>query len=118
MTETLTQTITLINDRFLGYILMAALMIAGLYFTFASRFVQFVRPKEMFRLMTSGNKKKGHISSFQAFSISTASRVGTEHRGRGHRHYHGRAGRGVLDVADCGHRRGVGICRKHIGTGI
>lgn len=77
MTETLTQAITLINDRFLGYILMAALMIAGLYFTFASRFVQFVRPKEMFRLMTSGNKKKGHISSFQAFSISTASRVGT-----------------------------------------
>lgn len=77
MTETLTQAITLINDRFLGYILMAALMIAGLYFTFASRFVQFVRPKEMFQLMTSGNKKKGHISSFQAFSISTASRVGT-----------------------------------------
>lgn len=77
MSETLTQAITLINDRFLGYILMAALMIAGLYFTFASRFVQFVRPKEMFQLMTGGNEKKGHISSFQAFSISTASRVGT-----------------------------------------
>lgn len=77
MTETLTQAITLVNDRFLGYILMAALVSAGLYFTFATRFVQFVRPKEMFRLMTNGNSKKGHISSFQAFSISTASRVGT-----------------------------------------
>lgn len=77
MTEILTQGITLLNDRFLGYILMSALIAAGLYFTFATRFVQFVRPKEMFRLMTGGNKKKGHISSFQAFSISTASRVGT-----------------------------------------
>lgn len=77
MTETLTQAITLINDHFLGYILMAALILAGIYFTLASRFVQFVRPKEMFQLMTSDSKKKGHISSFQAFSISTASRVGT-----------------------------------------
>lgn len=77
MTELLTQTVSLVNDRFLGYVLMAALLAAGLYFTFATRFVQFVRPREMFRLMTGGNKKKGHISSFQAFSISTASRVGT-----------------------------------------
>lgn len=77
MTETLTQAISLVNDRLLGYILMAALVSAGVYFTVATRFVQFVRPKEMFRLMTGGNKKKGHISSFQAFSISTASRVGT-----------------------------------------
>ncbi|MGN1057849.1 MAG: alanine/glycine:cation symporter family protein, partial [Candidatus Avelusimicrobium sp.] len=77
MTETFTQAISLLNDRLLGYILMTALVSAGVYFTVATRFVQFVRPKEMFRLMTSGNKKKGHISSFQAFSISTASRVGT-----------------------------------------
>lgn len=77
MTQTLTQAITLINDHFLGYILMTALISAGIYFTFASRFVQFVRPKEMFQLLTNGSGKKGHISSFQAFSISTASRVGT-----------------------------------------
>ena len=77
MTETLTQAISLLNDRLLGYILMTALISAVVYFTVVTRFVQFVRPKEMFRLMTSGNKKKGHISSFQAFSISTASRVGT-----------------------------------------
>ncbi len=77
MAEFLTQTIILINDHFLGYILMAALISAGLYFTFASRFVQFVRPKEMFRLMLNDSKKEGNISSFQAFAISTASRVGT-----------------------------------------
>lgn len=80
MTDILTQAISLLNDRFLGYVLMAALLFAGLYFTFATRFVQFVRPKEMLKLMIGGtgpSKEKGHISSFQAFSISTASRVGT-----------------------------------------
>lgn len=80
MTDMITQAITLLNDCFLGYVLMAALLFAGLYFTVATCFVQFVRPKEMLRLMvdkTGGPKEKGHISSFQAFSISTASRVGT-----------------------------------------
>lgn len=80
MTDILTQAITLLNDRFLGYVLMASLLFAGLYFTIATRFVQFVRPKEMLRLMMETSvkpKEKGHISSFQAFAISTASRVGT-----------------------------------------
>lgn len=80
MTDILTHAVSLLNDRFLGYVLMAALLFAGLYFTFATRFVQFVRPKEMLKLMMGGDgpsKEKGHISPFQAFSISTASRVGT-----------------------------------------
>ena len=80
MTDILTHAVSLLNDRFLGYVLMAALLFAGLYFTFATRFVQFVRPKEILRLMIGGegsSKEKGHISPFQAFSISTASRVGT-----------------------------------------
>lgn len=80
MTDILTHAVSLLNDCFLGYVLMAALLFAGLYFTFATRFVQFVRPKEMLRLMIGGegsSKEKGHISPFQAFSISTASRVGT-----------------------------------------
>ena len=80
MTDMLTQAITLLNDRFLGYVLMAALLFAGLYFTIATRFVQFVHPKEMLRLMLGASgtpQEKGHISSFQAFAISTASRVGT-----------------------------------------
>ena len=77
MIDALTNIVAALNDRFLGYILMAGLVFTGVYFTFASRFVQFMRPTEMFRLITGGTKKKGHISSFQAFSISTASRVGT-----------------------------------------
>lgn len=80
MMDCITQWIALINDRFLGYLLMGGLLFCGIYFTFASRFVQFVNPREMWRLLTrtsSYSKRKGHISSFQAFSISTASRVGT-----------------------------------------
>ena len=65
MTDILTHAVSLLNDRFLGYVLMAALLFAGLYFTFATRFVQFVRPQEMLRLMIGGegsSKEKGHIS--------------------------------------------------------
>jgi AGCS family alanine or glycine:cation symporter len=50
----------------------------GLYFTFRTKFVQFRLIGEMFRLLGEGARadKKG-VSSFQAFCISTASRVGT-----------------------------------------
>lgn len=80
MLELFSALIAFINDRVLGYFLMAALISAGVYFTFATRFVQFLRPREMCKLMLGGDnkiKEKGHISPFQAFSISTASRVGT-----------------------------------------
>ena len=52
----------------------------GLYFTVRTNFVQFRYFKEMFRLLgdgAKGEKKEGSVSSFQAFCISTASRVGT-----------------------------------------
>lgn len=80
MADIINQTVSLINDKFLGYILMSALMAAGIYFSFATRLVQFISPKKMLNVMKTGIKSgegKGHISSFQAFSISTASRVGT-----------------------------------------
>lgn len=71
------QCISFINDHFLGYILMFSLMGAGLYFTIATRFVQFIHPRKLFHLIITEDKRKGNISPFQAFSISTASRVGT-----------------------------------------
>lgn len=77
MFDSLTSLISAINDNFLGYVLIVALLCAGLYFTVASRFVQFLWPTEMLRLMIGGSRKKGNISPFQAFAISTASRVGT-----------------------------------------
>lgn len=68
------------NDLLWTYILIALLISLGLYFSFKTRFVQFRYIKEMFRLLgdsNSSNNKKDSVSSFQAFCISTASRVGT-----------------------------------------
>lgn len=70
-----------INDALWGYVIIAALVGCGLWFTWRSRFVQFRMVGEMLRLLTdSSGRPKGHekhISSFQAFAVSLASRVGT-----------------------------------------
>lgn len=75
-----------INELLWGYLLIALLIMAALWFTVKSRGVQFRMAPEMIRLLArSGNKEKGgsddhhhhHISSFQAFAVSIASRVGT-----------------------------------------
>lgn len=76
----LNELILAFNDILWTYILIAMLIIIGLYFTFKTKFVQFKNIKEMFRLLGDGAKSKDskdNISSFQAFCISTASRVGT-----------------------------------------
>lgn len=68
------------NDFLWTYVLIALLLVLGAYFTIRTNFVQFRYLKEMFRLLGDGfsnKKEKGSISSFQAFCISTASRVGT-----------------------------------------
>ncbi|MEG2740541.1 alanine/glycine:cation symporter family protein [Clostridium sp.] len=69
-----------LNNFLWSYVLIALLLILGIYFTIKSNFVQFRYFKEMIRLLGSssvGDKEKGQVSSFQAFCISTASRVGT-----------------------------------------
>ncbi|MDN4523872.1 alanine/glycine:cation symporter family protein [Fictibacillus fluitans] len=68
------------NDYLWGFVLIIMLVGLGLYFTIRSGFVQFRMIKEMFRLLGEGAKQSGDkkgVSSFQAFCISTASRVGT-----------------------------------------
>ena len=79
--ELLNKFVNTINEYLWGYILIVMLITIGLYFTFKTKFVQFRLFKEMFRLLGDGigssEKKEGKISSFQAFCISTASRVGT-----------------------------------------
>ena len=80
--------ITSLNDAIWGYVLIAALVGCGLWFTLRTRFVQFRMVGEMVRLLTEsavdtatgkGKEEKGkkHISSFQAFAVSVATRVGT-----------------------------------------
>jgi alanine or glycine:cation symporter, AGCS family len=67
-----------VNTYLWSYILIVMLIGLGLYFTVRTKFVQFRMFGEMIRLLGEGAKadKKG-VSSFQAFCISTASRVGT-----------------------------------------
>lgn len=69
------------NDLIWTQFLIGLLLLAGLFFSLSSRFVQLRWLPEMFRVIgekpeTLEDGKKG-ISSFQAFAISAASRVGT-----------------------------------------
>ncbi len=72
--------LTQLNDALWGYILIAALLGCGLWFTWRTRFVQFRMMGEMLRLLTDSDistSREQHISSFQAFAVSVATRVGT-----------------------------------------
>ncbi|TQQ85301.1 alanine:cation symporter family protein [Peptacetobacter hominis] len=74
--------IGVMNNYLWSYILIIMLVVLGIYFSIRTKFVQFRYFTEMFKLLTDGNanknaKKNGKISSFQAFCISTSSRVGT-----------------------------------------
>ena len=72
---------TFLNDWLWGNILVAALVCCGLWFTWRTRFVQFRMIGEMIRLLgdsaVPSEKGKRHISSFEAFAVSVATRVGT-----------------------------------------
>ena len=73
--------LNLINDILWSYILIALLLGCALWFTIKTKFVQFRMLGEMIRqLSESTNKQEGrehHMSSFQAFMVSLASRIGT-----------------------------------------
>ncbi len=87
-----TQLITSVNDVLWSYVLIFVLVGCGLWFTWKTRFFQFRMVGEMFRLLTESAvstvkpssaeeceppKNVKHISSFQAFAVSVATRVGT-----------------------------------------
>ena len=79
--------ITQLNDALWSYLLMGALVLCGLWFTWKTRGVQFQMIGEMLRMLADtppakdqhSEKERGmrHISSFQAFAVSVATRVGT-----------------------------------------
>ena len=77
----LQQIIDTANDLLWSYIMIAALLSCALYFTIRSRFALFGMIGEMFRQFRNDEqgKRRGtkHISPFQAFVVSLASRVGT-----------------------------------------
>ena len=80
MTKWLNTLVESANTFLWSYILIGLLILLGIYFTIKTNFVQFRYFREMFRLLSeqtdSKNNKEG-ISSFQAFCISAASRIGT-----------------------------------------
>lgn len=77
--DALNNLITTVNDALWTYLLIGTLILCGLYFTIRSRFVQFTMLRDMFRQLidSSNTSGKKHISSFQAFAVSMATRVGT-----------------------------------------
>ena len=81
MEQKISDFLNTINEP-LGGVMVAILSITGIWFTFRTRGVQFRMFGEMLRLLfnsTDGNKKndKKLVSSFEAFTVSLASRVGT-----------------------------------------
>ena len=69
-----------VSDALWGWCLIFVLIGCALWFTLRSRGVQFRMIGEMFRLLGESTQKKDgqhRVSSFQAFAVSIASRVGT-----------------------------------------
>ncbi len=79
--ELLNDVIGAINEVLWSYILIIMLLGCAIWFTLRGKFVQFRMIGEMVRLLGDSTQKvaggEKHISSFQAFAVSLASRVGT-----------------------------------------
>ena len=79
--EILNEGIGAINEVLWSYVLIIMLLGCAIWFTLRGKFVQFRMIREMVRLLGDSTQKAAggekHISSFQAFAVSLASRVGT-----------------------------------------
>ncbi|MFC4370681.1 alanine/glycine:cation symporter family protein [Citricoccus nitrophenolicus] len=77
--DTLADQVLWFNDRY-WYLVIALLVIAGLYFTIRTFAVQIRFLPEMFRSVVEkpgGDDAEQGVSAFRAFTVSAASRVGT-----------------------------------------
>jgi AGCS family alanine or glycine:cation symporter len=79
--EMLSNAVDFISNALWSYFLVYTLIPIGLYFSYKLGFAQFTYLKHMIKLLGEGvvstDKDAKHISSFGAFTISSASRVGT-----------------------------------------
>ncbi len=76
----LCQAINTASDAIWTYVLIAVLLCCAVWFTIRSRGVQFRMFREMVRLLgesAAPSRSEKHVSSFQAFAVSVATRVGT-----------------------------------------
>lgn len=72
----LTDILTVISDNIYTYVVLALIILCGIYFTFRTRFAQFRLFPDSIRYMLE-NSGEGKVSSFQALMTCTASKVGT-----------------------------------------
>ena len=96
MIDSLQNILVQVSDFLWSYIIITVLICCALFFTWRTRFVQFRLIKEMVRLLLNPDKvqpeeigqdelsmevkvdgEMKHISSFQAFVVALASRIGT-----------------------------------------
>ena len=75
--EFVTKIVDGVNNAMYTYILVALLVIGGIYFTFRTRFAPFRLLGEQIKAVTEKPADGKGVSSFQALMVSTASRVGT-----------------------------------------
>ncbi|MFE9222957.1 alanine/glycine:cation symporter family protein [Streptomyces lavendulae] len=79
--DTLDSTVVSVNDHLWTYLLIPLVVGAGLYFTVRSRGVQLRLLPEMFRVVREKTPPRAdgrrQVSSFGAFTLSAAARVGT-----------------------------------------
>jgi alanine or glycine:cation symporter, AGCS family len=71
------QLIEPLSNALNSYVLIYLLMGVGIYFTVRTRFIQIRYFGRMFRQLRKSHRQYGGISSFQAFCVGLASRVGT-----------------------------------------
>lgn len=79
--ESLQDILATFNDYLWTYVIVAILICCALFFTVRTRFAQFSMLGEMLRVLTHPERKANdgqrHISSFEAFVVALASRIGT-----------------------------------------
>ena len=71
------QLIDPLSDVLNSHVLVYLLIAVGIYFTLRTRFIQIRYFGRMFRQLRRSHRQDGGISSFQAFCVGLASRVGT-----------------------------------------
>ena len=71
--EFLNEKILLVNDFIWTYILIAMLIVIGLYFTFKTKFVQFSNIKEMFKLLGEGTSSKDKAKEIASATLDNYS---------------------------------------------
>lgn len=73
----MSELVSKLNDIIWSNWLVGLCLLAGLYFTVATRFLQLRQIPAMLRYLFSGKESAAGLSSFQAFALAVSGRVGT-----------------------------------------